>query len=95
LRDFLEQQFDKDTGRRGGLIFIEMDDRDNLPSNGISSKKMAKELRNNSQLVGLVTMDCFVVFNKAILEKLLPETIELTESFPDVSVEFIERLLLI
>lgn len=56
---------------------------------------MPEELSNDAELVCLVTMDGFVVFDKQFLEQLLPKSIELAETFSNIAVEFVEGLLLI
>jgi len=56
---------------------------------------MSKELSNNTKLVGFITMDSFIILDKAFLEKLLPKAIKLAEAFANVTIEFIECLFLI
>jgi hypothetical protein len=56
---------------------------------------MSKELSNNAKLVGFITMDSFIILDKAFLEELLPEAIKLAEAFANITIEFIECLFLI
>lgn len=55
---------------------------------------MAEELRNDTQSVGLVAMDCVVILGKHAFEKLPPESVELAKTFTDQAKELVVRTFL-
>jgi hypothetical protein len=55
---------------------------------------MSKELGNDAQPVGLVSVDGVVVLCKHVFEKLSPKSVELAEALADQSEEFVVGTLL-
>lgn len=71
-----------------------MDAVQDMPTNSIAGDQMAEELRNDTQSVGLVAMDCVVIFSEHAFEKLLPESVELAKTFTDQAEELVVRTFL-
>ena len=71
-----------------------MNDPKTIPIDGIGSKEMAKHLRDNTNAVGLETMDRFVVLRKQLLEQVLPQTVQLRKSLGNETVKFVVRAFL-
>lgn len=69
LREVLEQDFDEDTAAGCGLLLVEMNHRQDMPTNRIVADEMAEELGNITQFVCLVTMDGIVVLGKGSLKQ--------------------------
>jgi len=53
------------------------------PRYTVRCEEVTKESTNVSELVGLVSMDCVVVFLECFLEVFRPDSVEFTESFSD------------
>lgn len=84
----MEKYFDEDTAARSRLILVQMDDRQNVPADGIGTEHMSEEPRNISQPISFITMYCFIVFGKRGFEKISPEAVKFGESLSDEPIEF-------
>lgn len=69
LCEVLEQDFDEDTAAGCGLLLIEMNHRQHMPTNGIVADEMTEELGNIAQFICFVTMDGIVVLGKGSLKQ--------------------------
>lgn len=87
LREILKENFNENATARSRFLLIQMNDRHDVPSNGIGANEMAKEARNVSQSVCFVSMDSVIIFGEGILEKLGPKTIDLGKPLPDEAIE--------
>ena len=85
--EVLEEDLDKDSTTRCGFFFVEMDDGQDVPADGIRAEQVAKETGNIAQSVRFVAMYCLVVGSKSRLEQVAPETVDLGEPLPDQAVE--------
>lgn len=65
----LEQNFDEDTAAGCGFLFVEMNHRQDMPTDRVVADEMAKELGNVAQFVCFVTMDGIVVLGKGSLKQ--------------------------
>lgn len=65
----LEQNLDEDTTARGSLFLVEVDHRQDVPSNGVVADEMSEEPCNVAQTVGFVAVDGVVVFGERGLEE--------------------------
>lgn len=52
-----------------------MDDREDVPADGIRRENMSEKSGNVAQLVRLVSMDGVVVFGECLLEQISPQSI--------------------
>lgn len=68
LSKILEKNLDEDTAARGGLFFIQVDQRKYMPANSVVAEKMAKEASDVAQSVCFVAMDGLVVFGKRLFK---------------------------
>lgn len=64
LCQVLEQDLYENSTTRGGLFLIQVDDRQNVPSNGIIADHVPEEPCDIAQAIGLVAMDGVVVLCK-------------------------------
>jgi hypothetical protein len=64
------------------------------PIDGIIRKEVAKEMRNVTQSIRFVKMNCVVVCLKSFPKRPVPYTIELAETFVDEAIEKRIRTLL-
>lgn len=87
LREILKEDFDENTTARSRFLLIQMNDRHDVPSNGIGANEMTEKSRNVSQSVCFVSMDSVIIFGEGILEKLGPKTIDLGKPLPDEAIE--------
>jgi hypothetical protein len=87
LGEILKKNLDEDTTAGGGFLFIQMNDRQYVPSDGVGANEMTKKARNVSQSVSFVSMNGVIIFGKRILEKLGPETIDLGETLPNETIK--------
>lgn len=69
LCEVLEQDFDEDTAAGCGLLFVEMNHRQDMPTNRIVANEVAEELGNVAQFVCFITMDGIVVLGKGGLKQ--------------------------
>lgn len=89
-RKVFNKNLDKDTRRRCGVVFIELDDMEDGPFDRIARQKMAKELSNNPKTVCFVSVDRLVILREHRREKVPPQSIQLAEAFANQAVEFVE-----
>ena len=64
----LEEDFDKDTTGGSGVIFVELDDGENVPGQRIGGKEMGKETAHWPHFVRLQTVDGLVLQGWNMLE---------------------------
>lgn len=64
------------------------------PGDGIRRKQVTEEATNVSELVGLVSMDGFVVLLERLLVALCPDAVEFAETFTDQAEERVVGTLL-
>lgn len=64
-----------------------------MPPDAVRSKEIAKKPGDVSDLVGLVSVDRAVVFDKGLLKKLGPHPVQSGKAFGEKAVEFEIRLL--
>lgn len=69
LCEVLEQDFDEDTAAGCGLLLVEVNHRQHMPTNGIVADEMAEELGNIAQFICFVTVDGIVVLSKGSLKQ--------------------------
>lgn len=69
LRKVLEQDLDEDTAAGCGLLFVEMNHGQDMPTNRVVADEVTEELGNVAQFVCFVTMDGIVVLGKGSLEQ--------------------------
>lgn len=65
-----------------------------MPADGITRHQVSKELSNDTQSVGLVSVDSVVVLCEHVLKELPPQSVELTEALTNQSEEFVVSTLL-
>jgi hypothetical protein len=65
----LEENLDEDTAAGCGLLFIEVNHRQDMPTNSIVADQVAKELCDVAEAVCFITMDGIIVFGKGSLEQ--------------------------
>jgi len=71
LHQLLEEDFDKDTTRRIGVVLIQANVLQNLPTDGTGVKEMSKEFRQVANGVGFQSMDFAEPFGEALAVKFL------------------------
>lgn len=69
LCQVLEENFDEDTAAGCGLLFVEMNHRQDVPTNSIIADQVTKELCDVAKAVRLITVDGIIVFGKRSLEQ--------------------------
>lgn len=65
-----------------------------MPTNRIAGEQVAEELRNNTQAVRLIAMDCVVVLHERLLEQVPPKPVQLREPLTNKTVELVVCALL-
>lgn len=90
----LEEDLDKDTGRRGRVVFVHVDDIEAGPADRVRRQEMTKEASNVAQPVRLVAMDAVVVGAEAFFEEARPLPSQLAHALPNVTVKSAEGTLL-
>lgn len=94
FRNVLEQNLDKDTATRRGLLLVEVDDGEAVPAQGVGSKHVTEQHSNVPQLVVLVPMDRLVVLDKGLLEEVAPQPVDLGKALTNQAKELGVCLLL-
>ena len=79
LGQLLEQDLDEDPGAGGCVVFIEFDDLEHLPADGVGVQEMREELGHVSELPSLQPVDSVVGVNEDLHEGLLVGLVDLTE----------------
>lgn len=79
LCKILEQYLNKDATAGGGFVLVQVDDRHDMPADGIRAQHVAKKPSNVTKSVRLVAMNGVIVLGKGRLELLGPEAVELSK----------------
>jgi len=83
----LQQDLDKDTGRRRGVSLIHLDTFKGLPVDGVGGEEMCKEFGEVPQLVGLESMDRGVLLEEDLVPDITKGVIETAKTFCEIAVE--------
>lgn len=94
LTQILEENLDKNPAAGCRFLLVHMDNRHDVPANRIGADHVAEEPRDVAQSIGLIPMDCVVVFGKSSLEQVGPQTVDLREPFANEPIELRVRSLL-
>lgn len=87
LPQILEENLDENTTTRRRFFFVQVNDRHDMPADGVSAEHMTKEPRNVAQTVGFVAMNRVVVFGKRRLKQVTPEPIDLGKPLANQAVK--------
>lgn len=87
LCEILEQNLDKDTAARSGLLFIHMDYGQNMPANGVIAEHMSEESCNVPQAIRLIAVNSIVVIGERGLEQVSPEAVNLGKPLSNQTIE--------
>ncbi|KND94813.1 hypothetical protein TOPH_00683 [Tolypocladium ophioglossoides CBS 100239] len=94
LDDALKQYLDEDAAPGRRLVFVQVDDRQAVPADGIHSEHVSKQLGNIPQLVVFISVDRLVVLCECLLKEIAPQTVDLGKSLANQAKELGVRLLL-
>lgn len=84
----MEQNLDENATARRGFVFVEVDDRENVPADCFATEQMTEKASNVPKSIRLISMDGVVVLAEGFLKKLGPKAIEFREAFANEAEEF-------
>lgn len=81
--EVLEEDLDEDAAAGGGVVFVQVDDGQDVPADGVGAEQVPEEAGDIAESVGLVAVDGVVVFGERGLEEVGPKAIELGKALSD------------
>ena len=66
--EVLKEDFDENTAAGGCFFFVEVDNREHMPADGVGADEVTEKAGDVTKAVGLVAMDCVIVVGKCIFE---------------------------
>lgn len=87
LRHLIQHDLDEDTTTRSCFVFREFNTLHHRPRNRVSGEEMTEKPSYIPKSVGLVSMNGGVVKPEGALETIVPDSVELAESFADETIK--------
>jgi hypothetical protein len=88
LCQILEENLDEDTTAGCSFFFVEVHNREDMPSNGIGSEEMAEETCDIAKAIRLVPVDGIIVLREGLLKQICPKPIDFGEPFANETIKF-------